>query len=216
MSLHVPWNVVISSEDLLTSEKELCSMKLVSCMNIVWHTCSVNTTMGTDQKCICYELVRENASDVKVFLLIFVMSWVSERTKILINKRHSQWCTCVMKNDDLSVLCIQRPWPISAVYTKTLTYQCCVYKDLDLSVLCIQRPWPISAVCTKTLTSQGLFTCNTYYYNNLWPSKEREIFVLTFQYFVYWSAIGLGSYWNRMYACSMHETHHTLDTFCWI
>lgn len=47
---------------------------------------------------------------IKVSLLIFVMSWVSERTKILINKRCSQWCTCVMKNNDLSVLCTQRPW----------------------------------------------------------------------------------------------------------
>jgi len=49
-------------------------MKLVICMNIVWYTCSVNTAMGRDQECICYELVRKNANDVKVSLLIFVMS----------------------------------------------------------------------------------------------------------------------------------------------
>ena len=52
------------AEDLLASEKELCCMKLVGCTNIVWYTDSVNTTMGGDQECICYELVRENASDV--------------------------------------------------------------------------------------------------------------------------------------------------------
>jgi len=51
---------------------------------------------------------------IKVSLLICVMGWVIERTKILINKRHSQWCTCVMKNNDLSVLCTQRHWFIKA------------------------------------------------------------------------------------------------------
>jgi hypothetical protein len=39
---------------------------------------------------------------------------VSEITKILINMRHSQWCTCAMKNNDESVLCTQRPWFIKA------------------------------------------------------------------------------------------------------
>ena len=41
---------------------------------IVWYTCSVNTTMGRAQECVSYELVGENANDVKVSLLIFVMS----------------------------------------------------------------------------------------------------------------------------------------------
>jgi len=47
---------------------------------------------------------------------------------------------------------------------------------------------------TKTLIYQGLFTCNNYYYNILRPAKERKMLVLTFQYFAYWSDIGLGSY----------------------
>jgi hypothetical protein len=143
----------------------------VGCMNIVWYICSVNTTMGRDQDCICHELVRENASDVKVSLFIFVMSWVSERTKILINKRCNPWCTCVMKNDDLSVLCTHRPWFIK----------------VSLLVIIIIR-------------------------TSFIPQKKGRCWCLPLNILLTGQTLG----WEVTEIGCTHETHHTLDTFCWI